>query len=157
MRRNKALIILTIFNIILFVLSTIAYFGTKENLEIFNSTGNVFEYEEREKGNVYLALNLRERVALVFDETSVKVSSAYRYDDRPEMVEIIRFIRYYSEVNGFEISRRNSDLWGEMRLHTTLYKMGYREAKTKNAEIDYEKDERWYVNVLGNILGWIGI
>ena len=157
MRRNKALIILTIFNIILFVLSTIAYFGTKENLEIFNSTGNVFEYEEREKGNVYLTLNQRERVTLVFDETNVKVSSTYRYDDRPEMVEIIRFIRYYCEENGFEIKRTNSDLWGEMRLHTTLYKMGYREAHTLNAEIDYDKDDRWYVNAVGSVLGWIGI
>ena len=157
MRRNKALIILTIFNIILFVLSVIAYFGTRENLKIFNSTGNAFDFNEIEKGRVELYLNQRDRVTLVFDETNVEVSSAYRYDDRPEMVEIIRFIRYYCEMNGLEIKRTNSDLWGEMRLHTTLYKMGYREAHTLNAEIDYERDNRWYVNAVGSVLGWIGI
>ena len=157
MRRNKALIILTIFNIILFVLSIIAYFGTRENLKIFNSTGNAFDFNEIEKGRVELYLNQRDRVTLVFDETNVEVSSAYRYDDRPEMVEIIRFIRYYCEMNGLEIKRTNSDLWGEMRLHTTLYKMGYREAHTLNAEIDYDKDDRWYVNAVGSVLGWIGI
>ena len=157
MRRNKALIILTIFNIILFVLSIIAYFGTRENLKIFNSTGNAFDFNEIEKGRVELYLNQRDRVTLVFDETNVEVSSAYRYDDRPEMVEIIRFIRYYCEMNGLEIKRTNSDLWGEMRLHTTLYKMGYREAHTLNAEIDYERDNRWYVNAVGSVLGWIGI
>ena len=49
MRRKKALIILTIFNIILFVLSTIAYFGTKENLEIFDFALEPEEMEQIRK------------------------------------------------------------------------------------------------------------
>ena len=155
--KRRALIILTIFNIVLFLLSLMAYFDTKENLKIFNSARNGFDYKESEKGSVELTLNQRKRVTLEFDETSVKVSGAYRYDDRPEMVEIIRFIRYYCDKNGIRIMRKNSDLWGELRLHTALYKMGYREVHTLNAEIDYEKDDRWYVNVVSTVLGRIGI
>ena len=155
--KRRAIIILTVFNIVLFLLSLMAYFDTTENLKIFNSADNTFHFTERERGRVELFLNQKDSVTLEFDETSVKVSSAYRYDDRPKMVEIIRFIRYYCEVNGFKISRRNSDFWGELRLHTALYKMGYREEHTLNAEIDYDKDDRWYVNVVGKVLGWIGI
>lgn len=151
------MIILTVFNIVLFLLSLTAYFRTTENLKIFNSAENGFDYKEIEKGRVELTLNQRESVTLLFDETSVTVSNAYCYDDRSEMVEIIRFIRYYSDKNGIEIARDNSDLWGELRLHTTLYKTGYREVHTLNAEIEYEKDDRWYVNVVGKVLGWIGI
>ena len=134
-----------------------AYFDTNENLKIFNSARNSFDYKESENGSVELTLNQRKMVTLEFDETSVKVSGAYRYDDRPEMVEIIRFIRYYCDKNGIRITRKNSDLWGELRLHTVLYKMGYREVHTLNAEIDYEEDDRWYVNVVSTVLGRIGI
>lgn len=155
--KRRAIIVLTIFNIVLFLLSLLAYFRTTENLKIFNSAENDFNYEEREKGNVELVLNQSERVTLEFNETSVTVSNAYRFDDRPEMVEIIRFIRYYSEKSGVEITRTNSELWGELRLHTALYKMGYSKEHTLNAEIDYEKDERWYVNIVSKVLGRIGI
>ena len=155
--KRRALIILTIFNIVLFLLSLMAYCDTKENLKIFNSARNGFDYKESENGSVELTLNQRKMVTLEFDETSVKVSGAYRYDDRPDMVEIIRFIRYYCDKNGIRIARNNSDLWGELRLHTALYKMGYKEVHTLNAEIDYEKDDRWYVNVVSTVLGRIGI
>ena len=134
-----------------------AYFDTTENLKIFNSADNTFHFTERERGRVELFLNQKDSVTLEFEETSVKVFKAYRYDGRSEMVKIIRFIRYYSDKNGFKISRTNSDFWGELRLHTALYKMGYREEHTLNAEIDFDKDDRWYVNVVGKVLGWIGI
>ena len=79
------------------------------------------------------------------------------YTDKPDLIKIIRFIRYYCERHEVEITRSNSDLWGEMRLHTVLYDVGYKRAQTGNANIEFEKDERWYVGVAGSILGWIGI
>lgn len=155
--KKRALIILTVFNIVLFLLSLMAYFDTRENLKIFNSAGNDFNYTETEKGRVELTLRQGERVTIEFDETSAIVWDAYRYDDRPMMVKIIRFIRYYCDKNGVEITRENSELWGELRLHTTLYKMGNRQSQTRNADIDYTSDERWYVNVVSRVLGRMGI
>lgn len=134
-----------------------AYFETKENLEQFNSTENDFDYTDKGKGFVVLILNPKDKVTIEFDETSAIVWDAYRYDDRPMMVKIIRFIRYYCEENGVKITRENSELWGELRLHTTLYKMGNRQSQTINADIDYTSDERWYVNVVSRVLGRMGI
>ena len=155
--KKRALIILTVFNIVLFLLSLMAYFDTQENLKIFNSAGNDFNYTETESGRVELTLRQGERVTIEFDETGAKVSDLYKYDDRPEMVKIIRFLRYYCEINRVKVRRDNSELWGEMRLHTALYKMGYKTAQTGVAEIDFYKDERWYVNVVSRVLGRMGI
>ncbi|MBR1676608.1 MAG: hypothetical protein IJ706_04780 [Clostridia bacterium] len=155
--KRRALIFLTVFNVVLFLLSLMAYFDTKENLKIFNSSESDFNYTETEKGKVELILNQGKRVTIEFDETSAKVSDLYKYDDRPEMVSIIRFLRYYCEINRFILKRDNSELWGEMRLHTTLYKMGYKTAQTGDAEIEFYKDARWYVNVVSKVIGRMGI
>lgn len=134
-----------------------AYFETKENLEQFNSTENDFDYTDKGQGFVVLILNPKDKVAIEFDETSAIVWDAYRYDDRPMMVKIIRFIRYYCNEHGVKITRENSELWGELRLHTTLYKMGNRQSQTRNADIDYTSDKRWYVNIMSSVLGRMGI
>ena len=157
MKKKRTLIFLTVFNVVLFILSLLGYFGTKENVEIFNSTGNAFDYEERGEGKVDLTLNEGKRVTIVFHKTNAEVVGAYRFDDRPDVVRIVRFIRYYCGKNGVEITRTNSDLWGEIKLHTVLYAVGYKRAQTENANIDFNKDERWYVNAVGSVFGWLGI
>lgn len=150
------MIILTIINVILFILSIIGYFGTWRNLQILNSTDDAFDYEENEEGRVELNLNRGKRVTIIFSATDAEVVGAYQYD-RPDVVRIIRFIRYYCELHKVKLARCNSDLWGEYRLHTTLYKVGYRRSQTGDANLDYESDKRWYVNVVSSVLGWLSI
>lgn len=157
MKPNKGFIVLTIVNLILLILILIGYIETSENLKIFNSTDDAFDYEEKEEGEVELALTKGKKVTVLFYETNVEIREAYRFTDKEEVIGIIRFIRFYCEEKGVKITRENSDLWGEMRLHTVLYDVGYKRAQTGNANIDFEEDERWYVGVAGSILGWIGI
>ena len=157
MKPNKGFIVLTIVNLILLILILIGYIETSENLKIFNSTEDAFDYEEKEEGEVELALTKVKKVTVLFYETNVEIREAYRFTDKEEVIGIIRFIRFYCEEKGVKITRENSDLWGEMRLHTVLYDVGYKRAQTGNANIEFEKDERWYVSVAGSILGWIGI
>lgn len=151
------MIVLTIINVIVLILNIVGFIGTKKNLQLFNQTDNAFEYEESKKGRVELTLNKGERVAIIFNETNVEVVGAYRFDERPDVVKIIRFIRYYCEENDVEVEKTNSDLWGEYRLHTALYKVGYKRSQTGDANLDYGSDKRWYVNVLGSVIGWLGI
>lgn len=148
--------ILTIINVILFILSIIGYFGTWRNLQILNSTDDAFDYEEDEEGRVELNLNRGKRVTIIFSATDAEVVGAYQYD-RPDVVRIIRFIRYYCELHKVELARCNSDLWGEYRLHTALYKVGYRRSQTGDANLDYESDKRWYVNAVSRVIGWLSI
>jgi len=157
MNAKRIWIILTIVNVIILIICLIAVSETNKNLRIFNATDDAFDYEEIGKGKVELTLNKGKRVTIVFHKTNAEVMGAYRYVDKPDLVKIIRFIRYYCKLHKVEIARCNSDLWGEYRIHTVLYAVGYKRAQTENANIEYGKDERWYVNVIGSILGWIGI
>ena len=157
MKEKKIWIILTAINVILLITCIIAASETSKNLKIFNATDDAFDYEEQEEGKVDLTLNKGKRVTIVFHKTNAEVVGAYRYNDKPDLIKIIRFIRYYCKLHEVEIARCNSDLWGEYRIHTALYAVGYKRAQTENANIEYGKDERWYVNAIGSILGWIGI
>ena len=151
------MIILTIINVFILILSLVGFFGTRKNVQAFNHTDDAFEYEESEEGRVELSLDEGERVTIIFNETNVEVVGAYRFNDRPDVVRIIRFIRYYCEKNDVNVKRKNSDLWGEYRLHTALYKVGYKRSQTGDANLDYESDKRWYVNALGSVIGWLGL
>ena len=156
MKWKTPMIVLSIINVIILVVSVIGFIGTKKNIQIINQTEDAFEYEESERGRVELSLNKGERVTILFNETNAEVVGAYQYE-RPDVVRIIRFIRYYCELHDVEVKRTNSDLWGEYRLHTALYKVGYKRSQTGDANLDYESDKRWYVNALGSVIGWLGI
>ena len=151
------MIVLTIINVIVLILNIVGFIGTKKNLQLFNQTDDAFEYEESEEGRVELSLDEGVRVMIIFKETNVEVVGAYRFNDRADVVRIIRFIRYYCEKNDVKVKRKNSDLWGEYRLHTALYKVGYKRSQTGDANLDFESDKRWYVNALGSVIGWLGI
>lgn len=151
------MIILTIINVFILILSLVGFFGTRKNVQAFNHTDDAFEYEESEKGRVELSLNKGKRVTIIFNETNAEIESAYRFDDREEIIKIIRFIRYYCDLIGVEVNRENSNLWGEYRLHTALYKVGFKRSQTGDANLDYESDKRWYVNALGSVIGWLGL
>lgn len=148
---------MTIVNLILLLLMAIVYYETSKNLQMFNSTDNTYDYEETEDGKVVLTLHEEKKVTVLFHKTNAEILEAYRFTEKQAMLEIIRFIRYYCEEHGLEVKKCNSDLFGEMRLHTALYQVGYKQPQTGNANLDYESDRRWYVNVAGSVIGWIGI
>ena len=157
MKAKKIKIILTVINAIILIVCIISFFETSKNLRIFNSADDTFDYEEKKDKEVDLTLSQEKRVTIVFHETNAEIKEAYRFTEKQELVKIIRFIRYYCKSRGLKITRSNSDLWGECRIHTILYAIGYKRTQTGNANIDFKKDERWYVNAIGSILGWIGI
>ena len=157
MKAKRIEIIITVINVILLIICIISFFETSQNLRIFNSADDAFDYEEKKEREVDLTLYQGGKVTIVFHETNAEIKEAYRFTDKQELVQIIRFIRFYCELKGLIITRSNSDLWGECRIHTMLYAIGYKRTQTGNANIDFNKDERWYVNAIGGVLGWIGV
>ena len=86
-----------------------------------------------------------------------RVVDLYQATSKEESISVALFIRYYTRLNGIETARSNTDFTGEYRLHNCLYKLGYKRKQTQNADIEYVKDRRWYVNVASTFIGWIGI
>ena len=156
MKKRRSLIVLTIVNILILIMSIYCLIRTTQNCKFINSNASEFVYEEYENGKVILTLEEEKRITLQFGNSSVKVVQSYQATSRKESVSVMLFIRYYTQSKGMKLSRSNTQILGEYRLHNLLYTVGYKRAHTGDADIDLVKDKRWYVNVLSSVWGWIG-
>ena len=156
MKKRRSLIVLTIVNILILIMSIYCLIRTTQNCKFINSNASEFVYEEYENGKVILTLEEEKRITLQFGNSSVKVVQSYQATSREESISVMLFIRYYTRQKGLKVHRSNTQILGEYRLHNLLYTVGYKRAHTGDADIDLLKDKRWYVNVLSSVWGWIG-
>ena len=156
MKKRRSLIVLTIVNILILIMSIYCLIRTTQNCKFINSNASEFVYEEYENGKVILTLEEEKRITLQFGNSSVKVVQSYQATSREESISVMLFIRYYTRQKGLKVHRSNTQILGEYRLHNLLYTVGYKRAHTCDADIDLVKDKRWYVNVLSSVWGWIG-
>ena len=156
MKKRRSLIVLTIVNILILIMSIYCLIRTTQNCKYINSNASEFVYEEYENGKVILTLEEEKRITLQFGNSSVKVVQSYQATSREESISVMLFIRYYTRQKGLKVHRSNTQILGEYRLHNLLYTVGYKRAHTGDADIDLVKDKRWYVNVLSSVWGWIG-
>ena len=156
MKKRRSLIVLTIVNILILIMSIYCLIRTTQNCKFINSNASEFVYEEYENGKVILTLEEEKRITLQFGNSSVKVVQSYQATSREESIFVMLFIRYYTRQKGLKVHRSNTQILGEYRLHNLLYTVGYKRAHTGDADIDLVKDKRWYVNVLSSVWGWIG-
>ena len=153
MRKGK--IVLTVVNIIIFIMSVTSLIGTARNNKKINDVAENFVYEE-ENGNVSLRLKNGKEVTIRFNEKSATVYQGYTANGKRESIEIVSFVRWYAEQKGYEVSQAYTEMYGEYRLHNALYRLGYKRKQTGDSDLDYEKDKRWYVSAASKIIGWSG-
>ena len=150
--RKMGKILLIITEILILIAVTILLFSTAENVEEFNSV-RINDYAEEEKEVKYKLCASGKTVSMVFEEHSVKIKNSYKFSSKKEVYEIAKFIRYYMKKHNKFFMRSNTEIVGEMTLHNVLYDLGYKRENVASADIDYESDPRWYVNVTSRILG----
>lgn len=155
-RKQKWLIVLTTIHLLLFICSLICFVGTSKNNKIINSIGCELSYSEAENGRVELTFDTGKEVVLQFGKDSVKVVNSYTAKSRKESLFLAIFIRSYASENGYTVTRKVTEIYGEYRLHNVLYGLGIAKEHTADSDLDYEKDRRWYINALANFIGWMG-
>ena len=153
MRKGK--IVLTVINIIIFIMSVMSLIGTAKNNKKINEVAENFVYGE-ENGNVSLTLTSGKKIRIRFNEKSARVYDGYTANGKAESIEIVSFIRWYAEQKDYEISQAYTEMYWEYRLHNALYWLGYKRKQTGDSELDYGKDKRWYVNNISRIIGRSG-
>lgn len=153
MRKGKN--VLTVINIIIFIMSVMSLIGTARNNKKINEVAESFVYGE-ENGNVSLTLTSGKKIRIRFNEKSAIVYQGYTAKGKTESIEIVSFIRWYAEQSGYEVRQSYTEMYGEYRLHNALYRLGYKRKQTGNSDLDYEKDKRWYVSVASKIIGRSG-
>ncbi len=127
-----------------------------ENQKKINAKQENFIYREINETEVVFRLTNGKETTMQFGERSVKVKNAYEANERAEGIEIVLFIRWYADRKGYKVTRKNEDVLGEYRLHNYLYELGYKKEQTRDSDLEYDKDKRWYVAVISKIIGWCG-
>ena len=151
---RKAVAVLAVFNVVLLCVSIFCMIRTHQNNQKINQAERAFQYSET-SDKVVLTLADGQKAELVFGQTAVRILRAYQYEDAK--YEILLFAREYGSKHGYTFQRNNTELLGEFRLHTLLYRIGYKRAQTGDLDWDYGLDPRWYVNAAGCILGRCGL
>lgn len=93
---------------------------------------------------------------IIFGEESVKVVDSYTLN-RKERLEVLCFIRYCLKEKKIDCSRTVQNTEGEMITHNLLYRLGYKPISTKDTDLDYVRDKRWYVNTATVIMQILGL
>lgn len=153
----KKRVILFTLNCLLASLLLVCFVGTVANNQAINNVQPTGSYRDESDGNTTLLLDTGKIVNMRFCSSAVKISSSYVYQTKEEIFEIVLFIRFYAEQNGYTVSRSNTDLYGEFRLHNILYDMGFYRSYTADADLDYVEDPRWYINAASKLVGWSGL
>ena len=151
-----AIIVITVFNVLLFIGSIICVVMTCRNNKIINSIEQTYDYRE-DSGGVVLTLPRGEELTLQFGNDSVKIVHSFEYNDAETIYKTVMFVREYASKNGIEIPRSINEMYGEIRLHNILYTLGYKREQTGDCDLDYIADRRWYVNVASKLIGWSGL
>ena len=146
---------LWIFHILLFLGSLACLLQTNHNFERVNEIVPSIYYIEGSTASVQLPSG--KNVDLHFRENNVEVSNSYVCNNIKDCYAVVLAIKSYAQSSGFEIVRSNTDLVGELRLHNFLYRIGYKQNETGNADLEYICDRRWYVNVASRVIGWTGL
>ena len=147
---------LTLINALFLLLGFLCWTGVGLRNRALNDYSQGFIYEENE-GFVCLELKNGENLELYFGTESVKVKDADKVSGLQEQTKVILFIQEYLLKQDKRLSRKTTQYVGEYRLHYFLYKLGYKRAQTKDADLEYEQDSRWYVNAVSRWVGWLGI
>ena len=92
---------------------------------------------------------------VVFGRSSVQIKNSYKIKDRADRLAVLAVIRNQLQVQGLS-SRSITSMEGEWVLHNMAYRLGERKS-SPDVDLDYERDPRWYVALLSEMLGKTGL
>lgn len=96
-----------------------------------------------------------EEYEIIFGKTSVRVVDSYKVKDRADRLRIIKAIQHELSAQGLS-TRATPSMEGEWLFHNIAYATcGIEQAK--DVDLEYKKDERWYVFLISEILGVTGL
>ena len=154
-RKSSCIGVITLINALFLLVGLLCWTGTYLRNEALNECAQGYAYEIC-GDTVDLDLGDDVTVELRFGENSVQIKDAYRVSTIKDQTQVVLFIRQYLHKNGQPLTRTVTDYVGEYRLHYRLYQWGYEEERTKDVDLEYAGDPRWYVNVCSRILGFVG-
>lgn len=141
---------MTVLNVLLFITRIVIACNVHKALKEINEV-QIAEYTLTENA---IEVN-GESYTVVFGKNSVQIKNSYKIKDRADRLAVLAVIRNQLQVQGLS-SRSITSMEGEWVLHNMAYCLGERKS-SPDVDLDYERDPRWYVAILSEMLGKIGL
>lgn len=153
--KKKWIWIFILINVTILMGSIFCLIMTRQNVRFINQErASIFSSA---KGNsLTVSIADGKNFELIFSDKAVKIKNSY-LANKEECMALALAIRTFSEEEGIAIVRTNSEIYGELRLHNMLYSLGIARKHTRDCDVDYIADSRWYINSMSKLIGWMGI
>ena len=122
--------------------------------KINESDKAAFERYDITSSTVVYTASMGTKIEIIFGSKSVKIKDSYRIN-KADRIETLCFIRY-------AVLKRNGTqpeftmLSGEWSAHNFIYFCGLCRDRTRDADLDYSGDKRWYVRWAAAVSGFLG-
>lgn len=113
------------------------------------------DYDTGSETITYKLQSGKEKTIRFGESTFVIVGS--RDLTKKERFEILCFVSHCLKEKGIPCTRTIQNMEGELVLHTFLCRLNYKTDSTENADLDYAKDRRWYVNAATTVMQILGL
>ena len=95
-------------------------------------------------------------IDIYISNDSVKITNCYLLN-REERFMILSIIKSHLIKNGMTLDRSINNLEAELKLHAVLYELGVSKESTRDADLEYREDNRWYVRSVTMFFQILGI
>lgn len=114
--------------------------------------GKSFSSEDKET----IVLSDGKEARIRFDDASAKVMDSFRFDSQ-ERFEICSYILKSLDGTPRQTNRSIQSMEAELSLHAYAYRLGIEKGKSKDADLDYSEDPRWYVRMATSLFEVAGL
>ena len=136
------------------LLSISICFFIRNSLDI--SRYSYFDAYQAGDNEVVLRLDSEKESRLKFDSCEAVVFDCYSFN-RKERLQICSFINDEWKRMGIPHRRSIQSLEAEVAFHSYSYKMGIDMKSAKDANLGYEDDPRWYVDIATSAIEVLGL
>lgn len=127
------------------------------NLQQINKVNErKYDYHLPNQNMVTYCLSNGKQINIYFSDEAAKIIDSYELS-RDERIETVCFIKYYFKEKGIVCTRTVQNLEAEWAMHNFLYRINYQIESTKDADLDYIQDKRWYVNAATIVMQILGV
>lgn len=155
-KRDIIIDILLVLNILLTAITCWGFYKLYDTLEYVSKQAPI-EYIETDDGKINAILPSGRILSFCFGEKSVKIQDCSIATGRNDAVSAVTFIKSYANKNDIQIPRSTLELIGEYRIHAILCSIDYKLDHTRDADLDYIDDPRWYMGISARLIGIVGL
>ena len=121
-----------------------------------NYIGRLSQTNTSVSRTAYYELSDSKTVEVRFGDSSMMIVDCYKLD-RNERLETLHYAYGSLEQLALTTNRTFQSMEGELAAHAYLYDFGIEKASTRDADLDYAGDPRWYVRLLSAMFQILGV